>query len=62
MGSVGCRKRRDLKGVSGPEGEPSRHCGKKYVIQRHHARHLRYDLRLEKERFLRVGRFQKNLL
>ena len=41
------RKRGDLEKTEEPKGEKSTRTGRIYVIQKHHARHLHYDLRLE---------------
>ena len=42
------RKKRDFSKTREPSGNVYRRDSMKYVIQKHHARHLHYDLRLEK--------------
>ena len=40
-------KKRDFKKTNEPKGDETTSGGNIYVIQKHHARHLHYDLRLE---------------
>lgn len=47
------RKKRDFSKTKEPEGVSSTHQGMKYVIQKHYARNLHYDLRLEREGVLK---------
>ena len=47
MGLEEYRKKRDFKKTNEPKGDEKTSGGNIYVIQKHHARHLHYDLRLE---------------
>ncbi len=53
MGLTEYRKKRDFAKTGEPEGGISSSHGGKYVIQKHDARHLHYDLRLEKDGVLK---------
>ena len=46
-------RKRDFKETSEPKGGVKPNDGKIYVIQKHHARHLHYDLRLEMDGVLK---------
>lgn len=47
------RKKRDFEGTNEPEGEQKTGDGNIYVIQKHDASHLHYDLRLEMDGVLK---------
>jgi len=47
------QKERDLGKTEEPKREVSYNRGRKYVIQKHNARHLHYDLRLERDGVLK---------
>ncbi len=47
MGLEEYRKKRDFKKTNEPKGDETTSGGNIYVIQKHQARHLHYDLRLE---------------
>ncbi len=54
-------RKRNFKKTSEPQGRVHGEPGNIYIIQRHQASHLHYDLRLEREGVLKVGRFQRSL-
>jgi bifunctional non-homologous end joining protein LigD len=47
------RKKRDFKTTSEPKGRKSRKTGNSFVIQKHDATRLHYDLRLEMDGVLK---------
>jgi DNA ligase D-like protein (predicted 3'-phosphoesterase) len=47
------KKKRDFSKTKEPPGEVKKGNGKIYVIQKHHATHLHWDLRLEREGVLK---------
>jgi DNA ligase D-like protein (predicted 3'-phosphoesterase) len=48
MGLSEYKKKRDFTKTEEPEGDPCHHKNQTYVIQKHQARQLHYDFRLEK--------------
>ena len=53
MGLTEYKKKRDFTKTEEPKGELSPHQSQTYVIQKHQARQLHYDLRLEKDGVLK---------
>ncbi len=53
MGLAEYKKKRDFTKTEEPKGKLSPHRGQIYVIQKHQARQLHYDLRLEKDGVLK---------
>lgn len=53
MSLVEYREKRIFSKTGEPRGDVSLGHGMKYVIQKHHARHLHYDLRLERDGVLK---------
>jgi len=54
------QEKRDFQKTTEPEGKLSSNKGKVYVIQRHDASHLHYDLRLEKDGVLKSWAIPKD--